>query len=153
VPQLKRRFLAGLLVLGAGFMAMGLTGNYLAAAVTFAVAGFGNGLVLVYERLLIYAVVPDTLTGRVFGIRDALSAWAFGIGFLVSGALLAALEPRDSILIAGAIGLVLAGISALALRGEWSEPEAGELVGSAGVAVGVPAPELGASTSVVGRDG
>jgi MFS family permease len=149
VPQLKRRFLAGLLVLGAGFVAMGLSGSYVMAAMTFAVAGFGNGLVLMYERLLIYGVFGDTLVGRVFGIRDALTAWAFGIAFLVSGALLAALGPGELILIAGGVGVVAWSVSALALRSEWAEPDAGELVD--GAAVGIPTPELGTSTSVVGR--
>lgn len=126
VPLLKRRFLGGLLVLGAGFAAMGLSGSYLAAAATFGVAGFGNGVVLIHERLLIYAVVGDNLVGRIFGIRDALSAWAFGVAFLASGALLEAIGPRELILIGGGIGVVVWSISALALRDEWSEPVAGK---------------------------
>ena len=149
MPQLKRRFLAGLLVLAAGFVAMGLADSYLMAAVTFALAGLGNGLVLMYERLLIYGVFGDTLFGRVFGIRDGLTAWAFGIAFIFSGALLAALGPGELILIAGGIGVVISSVAALALRSEWSEPDGGELVGV--TAAGLPAPELGTSTSVVAR--
>lgn len=148
VPQLKRRFLGGLLVLGAGFAAMGLSGNYVAAAATFAVAGFGNGVVLMYERLLIYATFADTAVGRVFGIRDGLTAWAFGVAFLVSGGLLTVLRPHELILIAGGVGVVVWSVTTLALRDEWSEPDAGELVGAP---AGVPTPELGVSTSVVGR--
>ena len=45
--------------------------------------GYGNGLLLVYERQLIQAIVPDRLAGRVFGVKDALTAWAFAFGFLV----------------------------------------------------------------------
>ena len=37
-------------------------------------------MLLVYERLLIQALVPDVLSGRVFGIRDAITAWAFAAG-------------------------------------------------------------------------
>ncbi|HYI99947.1 MAG TPA: MFS transporter [Thermoleophilaceae bacterium] len=150
MPHLKRRFLAGLLVLGAGFAAMGLSDSYVLAAVTFAVAGFGNGLVLMYERLLIYGVFGDTLVGRVFGIKDALTAWAFGVAFVFSGALLTALGPGELILIAGGIGVVISSIAALALRSEWSEPDNGQLVD--GAAVGLPAPEIGISTSVVSGD-
>ena len=39
------------------------------AALAFALAGFGNGLLLVYERLLIQAIVPDRLMARVFGVQ------------------------------------------------------------------------------------
>ena len=34
-----------------------------------------------YERLLIQALVPDRLVGRVFGMKDALTAWAFAVAF------------------------------------------------------------------------
>ena len=37
-------------------------------------------MLLIYERLLIQALVPDALSGRIFGIRDAITAWAFALG-------------------------------------------------------------------------
>jgi len=132
---LKRRYLLGLLFFAAGLLATGLTGivavglvpggvDFAIALVTFAVAGFGNGLVLVYERLLIQEDVPDRLVGRVFGIRDALSAWAFAVAFLAAGALLEVIEARELIAIAGGLGLVSWAASAFALRKEW--PESGD---------------------------
>jgi MFS family permease len=136
VAVLKRRFLGGLLTVGVAFAAMSLTTSFAAAAVAFAIAGFGNGLALVYERLLIHAVVAGGLVGRVFGVRDALSAWAFALAFVIGGAVLdvegaragyqiaGGLTPRELILIAGAIGVVAWGLSALALRRQWVGPEA-----------------------------
>ncbi|MDP9135906.1 MAG: MFS transporter [Actinomycetota bacterium] len=120
---LKRRYLAGLLVLGSAFAATGLATSFAAAAATFALAGVGNGMVLVYERLLIQTSVADDLAGRVFGIRDAMSAWAFAIAFLMGGALLEAVGPSELILAAGCIGIVTFGVSAVALRREWPETE------------------------------
>ena len=61
-----------MLVLGVGFLATGLTANFYVALVTFTVAGAGNGLLVVFERLLIQHSFPDSHVGRVFGIRDAL---------------------------------------------------------------------------------
>lgn len=135
VSLLKRRYLTGLAVFAAGLLATGLTGILAAGALplgvvfaiallTFGLGGFGNGLVLVYERLLIQADVPDGLVGRVFGIRDALSSWAFAVAFLAAGALLEAIEARQLITIAGGLVLVTCALSAFALRDEW--PEGGD---------------------------
>jgi MFS family permease len=121
-PSLKRRYLLGMVVFGGGFAAIGVTGSLAVGLVTFAVAGFGNGLVLVYERLLILATVDDSLAGRVFGIKDTLSAWAFGVAFVAAGAALELLSARELILIAGGVGVVAFAISAVALRGEWTAP-------------------------------
>jgi MFS family permease len=123
---LKRRYLAGLLVLGSAFAATGLATSFAAAVATFALAGVGNGMFLVYERLLIQTSVGDELAGRVFGIRDAMTAWAFAVAFLSGGALLEAVRASDLILAAGCIGIVTWGIAAIALRGEWQETEADE---------------------------
>jgi MFS family permease len=120
-PLLKRRYLGGLLVMAAGLAATGLASVYAVAIVTFAIAGFGNGLILVYERLLIQHAVPDDLVGRVFGIKDALSAWAFAVAFLAGGALVDAAGASEVILMAGGLGIVLCGLSALALRDEWTD--------------------------------
>jgi MFS family permease len=118
-PLLKRRYLGGLLVMAAGLAATGLAEAYWVATATFAIAGFGNGLILVYERLLIQHAVPDQLVGRVFGIKDALSAWAFAVAFVAGGALVDAIGASEVILIAGGAGLILCGLSAVALRDEW----------------------------------
>lgn len=118
---LKRRYLLGLLAFGAGFFAMAAATAYALAIVTFAAAGFGNGLVLVYERLLIQASVPDSLVGRVFGVKDALTAWAFAVAFLAGGALLEVLTPREVILAAGGMCIAIWAVSSLLLREEWTD--------------------------------
>ena len=52
---LKRRYLLGGFLMALGFMTSGLAPSVAAAVVTFLAAGYGNGLLLVYERLLIQA--------------------------------------------------------------------------------------------------
>jgi MFS family permease len=119
--ELKTRFLAGMLISGLGFLACGLAPTFTAAVLAFAVGGFGNGLVIVHERLLVQRQVPDALMGRVFGIRDALQCWGFAPGFLAAGALAVLLGPRPLFLIAGAGALLTWLIAALALRDAWNE--------------------------------
>jgi MFS family permease len=118
---LKRRYLIGSMLMSAGFLASGLTPSVAGAMATFLAAGYGNGLLLIYERLLVQTVVPDQLAGRVFGIRDSLTAWAFAGGFLVGPPLLNAFGTRTMIAAAGAAGLVVGLVSVLGLRGAWGK--------------------------------
>jgi MFS family permease len=123
-PQLlKSRYRLGLLVLALGFLSSGVAPNYAAALVAFAIAGIGNGMLLVFERQIIQAFVPDRLAGRVFGIKDALSAWAFGSAFICAGALVSLLGVRELLIVAG-VGTVGAWLAAVyALTGALEERE------------------------------
>jgi MFS family permease len=100
---LKERFGIGLLVIGAGFAASGLAPGFAVALAAFALGGFGNGMVIVYERQLIQATVPDRLAGRVFGMKDALSAWGFGLAFVAAGGLITLIGVRE-LLVVAAVG-------------------------------------------------
>jgi MFS family permease len=118
---LKARYQLGLLVLGAGLLSSGVAPNFAAALVAFAIAGLGNGMLLVFERQIIQAFVPDRLAGRVFGIKDALSAWAFGSAFICAGALVSLIGVRE-LLVASGIGTVCAWLASLQLlRGALEE--------------------------------
>jgi MFS family permease len=120
---LKARFRLGLLVLGAAFAAAGLAPTYATALVAFAVGGLGNGMLIVYERQLIQATVPDRLTGRVFGIKDALSAWAFGLAFVCAGGLITLIGVRELLVAAGVGGVAAWLVSLRALRGAFDAEE------------------------------
>jgi MFS family permease len=135
---LKRRYQLGLCVLGLGFVASGVAPVFVAALAAFVLAGFGNGAVLVYERLLVQATVPDRLAGRVFGVKDALTAWAFGLAFVVAGGLISVLGVRELLVAAGIGVLVVWLVSSAALRDEFS----GERVRDGGAAGVQPATEL-----------
>ena len=158
----KRNYLAGLLVQSLGFGATGLAPTYEIAIATFAFAGLGNGLVLVHERLLLQHTVPDSLMGRVFGVRDGLGAWAFGIAFISAGAVLSVIGTRELFLIACAGGLAVWLASMIALRGTWNErepvtsapppaePWPSDGVAGGRVAAGLAADTQGAPASVPG---
>jgi MFS family permease len=122
--ELRTRFLIGLSVVSFGFVACGLAPSFAIAMPAFALAGVGNGIVLVYERLLIQTNVPDRLMARVFGVKDGLTAWAFAVAFVAAGGLVDALGPRTLILAAGAGGLVVWAGARIALRRVWVEAAA-----------------------------
>jgi MFS family permease len=129
---LKSRYQLGVLVLGAGFLSSGVAPNYAAALVAFAIAGLGNGMLLVFERQIIQAFVPDRLAGRVFGIKDALSAWAFGAAFICAGALIALIGVRE-LLVAAGIGTIATWLLSLqALKGALEDEGEGVAAGASG---------------------
>jgi MFS family permease len=147
--DLKRRFLIGLAVVAVGFVAFGVAPGLEVAGAALALAGVGNGLMLVYERLLIQATAPDRLMARVFGVRDSLTAWAFAAAFLVAGGFVEAVGARAVLIVAGGGGLIVWLGSRVALRGAWAdgsvEPDEADLARPAGTfrrgAVGEDAPD------------
>jgi MFS family permease len=117
LTRLRRRYLIGLLLIGIGFMGSGLAESLEVVLATFLVAGFGNGLMLVYERLIVQATVEDRFAARVFGVKDSLGAWAFAVSFVAAGGLVSALGPGTTILVAGG-GVTLVALCAAARLGE-----------------------------------
>jgi MFS family permease len=116
LSTLRRNYVFGLVVMGLGFTLSGLAPGVEVIFATFALAGFGNGLMLVHERLIIQATVEDRLSARVFGVKDALTAWAFALSFLIAGALVSAFDPRPVIIAAGAGIVVIAAFAAIGVR-------------------------------------
>jgi MFS family permease len=131
LAHLKRWWLIGIAVVSVGFVACGASPGLFVACLAFGLAGVGNGLILVYERLLIQETVPDRLMGRVFGAKDGLTAWAFAAAFLAAGGLVEAVGARALIIVAGGGGLLVWLGSRFALRRTWSqsEPQEGPLEG------------------------
>jgi MFS family permease len=119
----KDRYRLGLLVLAVGLVLSGIAPTFAAAAGAFVLCGFGNGMVIVFERQLIQATVPDRLAGRVFGVKDALSAWAFGVAFISAGALITLIGVRELLVAAGIGGVVAWLVSLRALAGAFNETE------------------------------
>ncbi len=118
--ELRRSYSAGLLLLGIALLCMSIAPTFALACVAFVAMGFGNGLVLVYGRLLLQRTVPDRLLGRIYGIKDAVLSGAFGLAFLSAGVLAELLGTRTVLALAGA-GVVLTwALAVLPLRRVWS---------------------------------
>jgi MFS family permease len=116
---LKARFLGGLLLQAIAIAASGAAPVVMLAMLTFALTGFGDSYMLVHERLLFQATVPQRLLGRVFGMKEALSGWAFAGAFLGSSFVASVLGPRPLFFLAGALCLLTWALAAMRLRGVW----------------------------------
>jgi MFS family permease len=125
VPEYKRRYLLGILLIGAGLLAAAVP-SYPVAALGLALAGLGNGVALVNERLICQRVIPDGVMARAFAVFDTAGSWAFAIAFVGAGALLSFTGPRPLLLLAGLGSVFIWTLAKVALRGLWevaAEPE------------------------------
>lgn len=113
--RLKRGFVRGLALLGAGGLAIGVSPAIAPAVAAFAVAGCGNGLAVVHERLLLQSEVAPRLHGRAFAALEWLAAWGFAAGFLLAGVLIAVTDPRGVMLLVAAAEIALAAAAAVVL--------------------------------------
>jgi MFS family permease len=116
LPELVRRFLLGIVLVAAGLLGTAGSPTFAVALFCLAVLGFGNGLVIVYERLIIQATVSDELMGRAFGAQAALDGSAFAGSYVVAGLILALVGPRVLFLIGG-VGAVIVWLAARVVFG------------------------------------
>jgi MFS family permease len=113
---LRRRYLLGLVLLGAGLVGSSLAPALALAMATFALSGLGNGLFVVSDRVLLQRLVPERLHGRAFGVLDTVDSWGFGAALLAGGALASAYGGRTTFALAGAGTLLVWLLAARALR-------------------------------------
>lgn len=112
----KARYLLGGVAVGAGLIAMSALPWYGAVLAAFVVFGVGNGMVVVYERLIFQRAIPQRLMGRAFALLDALGAWAFVTAYIVAGATVSWLGPAGAVGIAAGGTMAVVAYSALAFR-------------------------------------
>jgi MFS family permease len=87
-----------------------------------ALGGFGNGLALVHDRLLLSESVSESLHGRLFALQKTLVSLAFAISFVAAGAVIVLGGVQLAFLLSG---LTMLGVIALAfprLRHAWPRP-------------------------------
>jgi MFS family permease len=116
VGRLRRRFILGLVLDGVGILACAAAPGMLVALLAFALAGLGNGMYLVHERIFLQQTVPERFLARAYGVKDALASWGFGVAFLVAGGLLSLVDPRSVFLLAGAGALLAAAVTWVVLQ-------------------------------------
>jgi MFS family permease len=94
---------------GLGVGAAGVAGSAFApstgfAVLSFAVTGWGSGLLIVAGRTLIMRNAERAMLGRIFGTLDLLTSSTFGLSLLLAAPLAAALGPRGLFGVAAAVG-------------------------------------------------
>ncbi len=128
-PLLKRRFVQGVFFTGLGSLFTAASPNLAIALLAFGLGGFGNGLFVTYQRLLVQSEVPDRFQGRTFALTDTLTSWAMVIALLAGGALTAVLSPRELMAITGAWEILLGVVAVAVLRRHWrADSDRGGLV-------------------------
>lgn len=118
-PTLKRRFILGLALFGVGLAAASASPDFAGVAAGITLGGVGNGMVIVFQRLIIQSTVSEDLLGRVFGAQVALDGVAFTISYLAAAALLTALSPRVLFVISGSGACAVALVTFWMLRATW----------------------------------
>jgi MFS family permease len=146
LPLLQRRFFLGLGLFAVGLVGAAAASAFAAVAVGITVGAVGNGMVIVFQRLILQASVEDELLGRIFGAQVALDGVAFTSSYLIAGALLEVASPRTMFVVAGAGAALVACATAYLSRHTWLRRDAEAPAADAGqtgetlVAVGGPEP-------------
>jgi MFS family permease len=121
----RRAYVLGIAAMTAELIACALMHSFWLLIPALAVGGFGNGLALVHDRLLLSNSTPESLHGRLFSLHKTCTSFAFAVSFLASGALIAGAGVQTAFLVSG-VGLALVMASALPrLRAAWPAPTPG----------------------------
>ena len=107
VTMVGRRRLApdfgiGLVLWGAPLLLVGIWPNAITALLLFAVIGVGNTIVDVAGLTLLQRAVPNEVLARVFGALESLLIAMIGVGAVLAPVLIALLDTRGALLVAGA---------------------------------------------------
>ena len=122
--QWRRAYLAGLMCMAADLVLCAVAPYFGLLVVTFALGGFGNGLALVHDRLLLAHTVPEALHGRLFALHKTCTSAAFVLAFVLAGVLISTLGIQAMFLCGGLALIVIILVVRPPLRALWPEPTA-----------------------------
>jgi MFS family permease len=123
LAKLQGRYVLGVALFAAGLLGASASPVLAGVVVAFGVGGVGNGMVIVYQRLILQRVVDESLLGRVFGMQAASDGAAFAAAFVFTGAILSVVSPRPLFALAGAVSAIVAVVAWRSLRRHADVPE------------------------------
>jgi MFS family permease len=97
--------LAGTVIAGTGVALAGGAVTLWQAAAAYGVGGLANGVEVVTTRSFLNHRVPAAISGRVFALYSGVLFGAASVGMAAAGGLLAPLNPRAVLVIAGTGGI------------------------------------------------
>lgn len=100
-PRIATAFVIGLLVWGVPLIGIALVPAPLVAVGLLIGAGAGRGVMDVAGRTLLQRSSPDEVLTRIFGVLEGIFLGAFGIGSVVIAGLIAILDARGALVLAG----------------------------------------------------
>ena len=128
--QWRRAYLLGLTCMAADLVLCAVAPYFALLLATFALGGFGNGLALVHDRLLLSHAVPEALHGRLFALHKAFTSAAFGLSFILAGILISSFGVQAMFLAAGLSLIVIIVVVRPHLRQQWPKPTEGQEPGA-----------------------
>jgi MFS family permease len=120
--QWRRAYVIGLMCMAGDLFVCALAPSLWVLLPVFVIGGFGNGIALVHDRLLLAHAVPATLHGRLFGLHKTLVSAAFALSFLAAGGVIAVGGVQLMFFCAGAGLLSVIALVAPRLRSTWPAP-------------------------------
>jgi MFS family permease len=109
------------LAIGVAYLVTGLAPTLLVACVASVLGGLGNGIQWVALVTAVQELTGTAYQARVIAMLESIASAMPGLGFVIGGAVAAALDPRASYIVAGSGVILVLGIGILALRGaDWS---------------------------------
>jgi MFS family permease len=118
----RRAYVLGVACMVLDLLITSAAAHFWLVLAAFTLGGFGNGLALVHDRMLLSASTPEALHGRLFALQKTCTSLAFAVSFLAGGALIALAGVQTTLLVAG---LALAAVTAVLtprLRAAWPAP-------------------------------
>jgi MFS family permease len=120
----RRAYFVGLMAMAVELLACAFVESFWLVLPALMLGGFGNGMALVHDRLLLTDSTPESLHGRLFALQKMCVSLAFAISFVVAGAVIVNGSVQLAFLLSA---LTMFGVMALAfprLRAAWPHPDA-----------------------------
>ena len=115
-PRLAPAFAAGLIAWGAGILSAGVVPNLVLVIAMLAVAGIGKTALDTAGFTLLQRTVPNEQRSNVFGMLEAVISAALAAGPVAAAVLVGVVGAGWTLVIAGALPLVLVAVSWTVLR-------------------------------------
>ena len=121
-PRLAPVFVAGMIAWGGGILAAGVVPNLVFVVIVFAIAGIGKTALDTTGFTLLQRTVPNEQRSNVFGLLEGVIGAAVGAGPVAAAVLIAAVGTQWTLVLAGALPIVIVLISWPVLR--WADDAA-----------------------------
>jgi MFS family permease len=118
----RQAYVIGLCAMAAELVACAFLPSFTLVVGAFAVGGFGNGIALVHDRLMLTEGTPESLHGRLFGLQRTCISLAFAISMACAGALIAFAGVLATFLSSGVALALVTGATFRHLRATWPTP-------------------------------
>lgn len=121
----RRAYLVGIIFMAVELVACAVLQSFWLVVAVFLLGGFGNGLALVHDRLLLSSSTPEGLHGRVFALHKTCTSLAFALSFLASSALITGVGVQAAFALCAAALLAVFASALPRLRAAWPSPRVG----------------------------